>query len=130
MSRIVPYLAVSDAKAAIAFYTDVFGASIVEGEYYEMDDGQIGHASLSIDGQLLYLSDEFPELGAHSPTSLGGATAAVVIEVGDADEVWQRAVDAGASPDRPPANQMGFRNGWVTDPSGHRWSIQGPEKPE
>ena len=42
----LPYLAVGDAREAIAWYIDTFGASLV-GDMYEMDDGRIGHAELA-----------------------------------------------------------------------------------
>ncbi|HEX2399655.1 MAG TPA: glyoxalase, partial [Mycobacterium sp.] len=58
----LPYLAVANAREAIAWYVDTFGASVV-GEPFEMDDGRIGHAELAIGGGVLYLADEYPELG-------------------------------------------------------------------
>ena len=50
----VPYLAVADARAAISWYRDAFGATLV-GDPVEMDDGRIGHAELSVSGGVLYL---------------------------------------------------------------------------
>ena len=44
----VPYLSVANAREAIAWYIDTFGASLV-GEMYEMDDGRVGHAELRRD---------------------------------------------------------------------------------
>src|SRR5829696_6435453 len=46
-SAALPYLSVANAREAIAWYTDTFGASLA-GETYEMDDGRIGHAELAI----------------------------------------------------------------------------------
>lgn len=123
---ITPYLAVDDARAAIEWYGTVFGATLVDGELYE-DGERIGHASLKIGSADLYVSDEYPELGAESPARLGGSTVAVVIDVEDVDVAWQTAVDAGATADRPPADQMGFRSCWFKDPWGHRWSAVGPQ---
>ncbi|MGI9596529.1 MAG: VOC family protein [Acidimicrobiales bacterium] len=125
-TAITPYLSVDDAKAAIEWYGAVFGATVVEGEFYQEGD-RIGHASLKIGSADLYVSDEYPELGAESPARLGGTTVAVVLHVDDVDGVWQAAVDAGATPDRPPADQMDFRSCWFRDPWGHRWSAMGAQ---
>jgi len=127
MTTIVPYLAVSDGRAAVEFYTNVFGATIDESEYFEMDDGRLGHATMAIGEARIFLSDEFPELGAHAPTSLGGSSVAVVIYVDDTDETMAAAEQAGATIDRPAKNERGERSGWFVDPWGHRWSAIGPE---
>lgn len=125
---LVPYLTVTDARAAIEFYRVAFEATLVEGELFEMDDGRIGHASLSVGEGLLYLSDEFPEMGVVAPETVGGSTMALVIKVADADETYDRAVAAGGRAQRPVQNQNGARSGWLLDPWGHRWSPTGPEK--
>ena len=42
----------------------------------------------------------------------------------DADAAWQRAVDAGAKPDRPVKEEFwGDRMGTVVDPFGHKWTL-------
>lgn len=61
-SAALPYLSVADARAALAWYTDALGATVI-GEPIVMDDGRIGHAEIEIAGGTLYLADEFPELG-------------------------------------------------------------------
>src|ERR1700730_4370557 len=53
----LPYLSVANARAAITWYVDVFGAVVV-GDPIVMDDGRIGHAELSMAGGVLYLADE------------------------------------------------------------------------
>ena len=62
----LPYLSVANAREAIAWYTETLGASLV-GEMYEMDDGRIGHAELQIGDGVLYLADDYPELGLKAP---------------------------------------------------------------
>ena len=122
MTSIIPYLTVTNGRAAIEFYSEVFGAEIVEGELFEMDDGRLGHVSLVIGGAKLYLADEFPEVGAIAPETLGGSTAGFVIHVDNADDTMVSAISAGATLDRPVENQHGNRSGWFVDPWGHRWS--------
>ena len=62
----LPYLSVANAREAIAWYIETLGASLV-GEIYEMDDGRIGHAELQIGDGVLYLADDYPELGLKAP---------------------------------------------------------------
>ena len=122
----IPYLTVNDGRAAIEFYREVFGAEVLEEELFEMDDGRLGHASLHIGDDYFYLADEFPEMNIVSPPTLGGSTMAIVVEVADADETYAHAVAAGATAERPVANQHGARSGWFRDPWGHRWSPTSP----
>lgn len=124
MTTLTPYLTVDDAASAIAFYGKAFGA--VERMRYPMDDGRLGHAELAIDDAALMLSDEYPEVGARSPRTVGGATSAIVLTVDDVDAAYARAVDAGATADRPPSGDGDGRRGWLVDPYGHRWCISSP----
>lgn len=124
MAEITAYLTVSDGKAAIAFYTAAFDAK--ETLRYTDDDGRIAHAEVTIDGAWLMLSEEFPDVGARSPHSLGGTSAGLVLSVPDVDATYRQAIAAGATADRPPADEPFGRSGWLVDPSGHRWNIMTP----
>ncbi len=125
---LVPYLSVTDSRAAMAFYAEVFGA-VQYGELFEMGDGRIGHAMMTIGDQLVYMADEFPEMNILAPTTRGGGTVAMVVHVDDCDETYRHALDAGATAERPPTNQHGHRSGWFVDPWGHRWSPTSAVKP-
>ena len=118
----IPYLAVSDAKAAITYYGRVFGFELDESEFFEMDDGRVGHATLRLGDTTIFVSDEYPEHGANAPTSLGGTSVGLVIFVDSADNTYAMGVDAGGTPDRDVSNNNGHRSGWFYDPWGHRWS--------
>ena len=87
-----------------------------------MDDGRIGHAEMTIDGQLFYMADEFAEMKLQAPAGAGTNSVSIVINVADADVTYDSAVRAGATGERPVADQHGFRSGWFVDPWGHRWS--------
>src|SRR5262249_41950718 len=89
----LPYLAVANAREAIAWYIDTFGATVV-GEMYEMDDGRIGHAELQIGDGVLYLADEYPELGMKAP-SPQATSVSLMLHVADTDATLQRARDRG-----------------------------------
>lgn len=79
----VPYLAVADARAAIDWYIEVFGARLAD-EPIEMPDGSIGHCDLEIAGGHLYLSDAHPAIGVTAPRP-GESTVSLMLAVADAD---------------------------------------------
>jgi PhnB protein len=117
-----PYLTVKGAEAAIDFYRTAFGA--VEQFRLTSPDGRIGHAELSIGGATVMLSDEWPDFGALSPSSIGGSPVKLHLYVDDCDAVVARAVAAGATLMRPVADQFyGDRSGMIADPFGHAWFI-------
>ena len=119
---VTPYLAVSDAAAAIAYYERVFGAK----QRVRMDapGGKIGHAELEIGDSLVMLSDSFPQSTTRPPKELGGTSASVFLYVADVDAVVKRAVDAGRDGNHGGRRSvLGDRLGSVTDPFGHSWSI-------
>ncbi len=120
----IPYLAVRDARRALDWYADVFGARVV-GDPIVMPDGRIGHAELAVADGVLYLSEEHPELGVAAPRP-GAASVSLMLPVSDADAVRTRAMSAGASGDREPYDGYGYRNAWIVDPFGHRWGLQSP----
>ena len=85
---------------------------------------KIAHAEMDIAGSRFMLSDEFPEWGALSPKSRGGATGGMLIYVPDADAAIEKAVQAGATVVQPPEDQFwGDRMGTVVDPFGHKWML-------
>ena len=122
-AALVPYVCVSDSAAAIDWYVTVFDA--VETVRYVGDDGRVGHAEVSIGSARLMLSDEYPEIGVVGPQTLGGTPFTLNLNVDDVDDVWARAIEHGASGERPPADQpYGERSCTFRDPSGHRWMVQ------
>lgn len=118
---VTPYLIVDDAAGAIEFYKKAFGAE----EKYRLPMGdRIGHAEIKIGDSFVMLADEFPDMGHLSPKSRGGATSSVVLYVNDVDTAFPKAIEAGATQDRPIEDQFwGDRMGSLTDPFGHKWSL-------
>jgi uncharacterized glyoxalase superfamily protein PhnB len=112
---------VADARDAIAWYVDTFGASLV-GEMYEMEDGRIGHAELQIGDGVLYLADEYPELGLKAP-SPQASSVSLMLHVADTDSTLERARERGAEVQREPYENYGSRNATIVDPFGHRWML-------
>ncbi|MGH3327437.1 MAG: VOC family protein [Streptomycetales bacterium] len=120
--RVSPYLCVDGAAAAIDFYSGVFGAH--ERMRMPAPEGKIGHAELQIGDSLIMLADEFPDMGARGPKSIGGTPVTLSLYVDDVDAVFGRAVKAGATELQPVENKFyGDRAGQFEDPFGHRWSV-------
>ena len=124
---VTPYLIVKGGAAAIEFYGRAFGAEEVM--RCPMPDGRMGHAEIQIGTSRIMLADEFPEMGAKSPASLGGSPVGICLYVLDSDAVFNRAVAAGAKSLRPMQDQFyGDRSGTLTDPFGHQWTISTHKK--
>lgn len=120
----LPYLSVANARAAIAWYTDAFDA-VVAGEPIVMDDGRIGHAEIMIGGGMLYLADEYPEIGLKAPAP-GAVSVSLMLHVVDTDAALRKATEHGATVERDAYENYGSRNATIVDPFGHRWMLSGP----
>lgn len=126
---VVPYLLVHDGPAAVDWYGRAFGATATF--RHDEADGRVGHAALSINGGVIYLADEFPEvqdrIGARSPQTLGSTSVTISLAVEDVDVWTARAVAEGAVVIRPAADEFYGRHAKLADPFGHVWSILGPK---
>ena len=119
---VTPYLTVKDPKEAIAFYKRAFGAR--ERMLMPAPDGKIAHAEIQIADSILMLGSECPDHGGVSPLSLGGSPVGLALYVENVDDVFNRAVQAGATSKEPVENKFwGDRAGSVTDPFGHKWML-------
>ncbi len=119
---VTPYLIIRGAAKALDFYKRAFGA--VELLRMEAPEGRIGHAEIRIGDSTIMLADEHPEIGAKSPESWGGSPVSLMLYVEAVDQVFAQAVEAGATIDRPLADQFyGDRTGGLKDPFGHVWYI-------
>ena len=119
---VTPYLICKGAAKAIEFYKQAFGAT----ELFRMEGpgDSVGHAEIKIGDSPIMLADEFPEMQARSPESYGGSPVSIMLYVEDVDKVVERAVADGAKVVRPVQDQFyGDRNGTLTDPFGHTWTI-------
>jgi PhnB protein len=119
---VTPYLIVNDGAKAIDFYCKALGAT--ERMRLASPEGKIGHAELQLGDSVVMLADEFPQMGALSPKSVGGSPVGLAIYVEDVDSRFERAVKAGAKVVRPVQDQFyGDRSGTLEDPFGHKWTI-------
>ncbi|SEP24433.1 VOC family protein [Trujillonella endophytica] len=121
MPAISPYLVVRDARGAIAWYAEAFGARTVDGPYPDGD--RVGHAELEIAGATLYLADPYPEYGLEAPGT-AKPPVSLHLAVPDVDAVMGRAERAGATIERPATDEPYGRGGRLVDPYGHRWIVQ------
>jgi uncharacterized glyoxalase superfamily protein PhnB len=118
-----PYLRVRNAVAAIDFYIRAFGVT-EKFRLVEPGTGRIGHAELQFGPSVIMLSDEYPEHDIVGPQTRGGTSVGIHLHVDNADELYARAVAAGATGVRPPEDQFyGERSARVRDPFGHEWLI-------
>ncbi|MEM8878547.1 MAG: VOC family protein [Pseudomonadota bacterium] len=124
---IAPYLALSDAAAAVDFYETVLGAEL----FYRVDavDGSIEHARMRVLGSvfLIYEHNATYQFGVLPPDQTGSASCLIrlnVPSVEDVDAILARAREAGAviylEPQTMPWGQYYARFG---DPFGHVWAI-------
>ena len=117
---VTPSLFVAGAAKAIDFYKKALGAE--ELMRFPAPDGTIMHAELRIGDSIIMLADEMPDMGGRGPKSIGGTPVSFFVYGENVDAAWKRAVDAGAKPVVPLADQFwGDRTGCLEDPFGHQW---------
>ena len=119
----VPYLSVTDAEAAVAFYSRVF--AVEPAHVLNMPDGRVMHCEFRVGGARFFLSEELPEHGGTpSPASLGATTVAIHLYVDDCDAMVAQMKSNGATIVMDPADMFwGERFARVRDPFGHEWGI-------
>lgn len=111
---ITPFFHASHATELIDFLKHAFGAT--QKELVMSPEGTVTYATFVIGDSPLELSSAH---GEWQPMP-----AAMHLFVDDSDRVYQRALDAGATPLFPPSDQpYGQRVGGVIDPEGNRWYI-------
>ncbi|MDM7923054.1 MAG: VOC family protein [Pyrinomonadaceae bacterium] len=118
---VTPYLICKNAEAAIDFYKRAFGAV----ELFRIGSpGMVGHAEMKIGSAVIMLADEFPDMGAVSPDTVGGTPVQLMVYVNDVDAFVERAVAEGLEVLRPVQDQFyGDRSGQFRDPFGHVWAF-------
>lgn len=113
-------LIVSDAAAAMRWYTETLGAERL------WDLG--GVAALHLHGAPFLLHEAVSgKTREPSPTDVGLTTTRIEIFVDAPDDLVSRAAEAGATDVQPVTDHAApwgtHRQGGFTDPFGHRWSV-------
>lgn len=111
---VTPYMTVPGVAKLIDFLKQAFEATEVE--RMTRPDGSVMHAEVRIGDSIVMMGEptaEFPPMPA-----------AIYLYVNDADDVYRRALQAGATSTSEPADMFyGDRQGGVKDPSGNQWWI-------
>jgi PhnB protein len=123
IGEFVPYLSVTDAQEAVAFYSRVFETE--PALLLNMPDGRVMHCEFRFGDARFFLSEELPEHGGTpSPASLGATTVAVHLYVDDCDAMVAQMESNGAEVVMAPTDVFwGERFARVRDPFGHEWGI-------
>jgi PhnB protein len=120
--RISPYLCVVDARRALGWYVAALGAEEVM--RLPGPDDTVMHGEVRVGGSVVMVGEQAPDYGAFGPGHFGGTAVSLLLYVADADAAYARAIAAGATAERPPADQpFGDRMGTLVDPFGHRWHL-------
>ncbi len=112
---VMPYVLVSGANKFIDFTKSVFGAVEVLENRTMRDENIIQHGEIMIGGCMIMFADsndQFPPL-----------TASLFIYVADADQTYEKALEAGASSIMPLSNQPYGRTCGILDPFGNSWWV-------
>jgi PhnB protein len=120
--RVTPHLSIAGVAEAIEFYQRVLGANV----RMRMDapGGLVAHAELGLGGSVIMLGDEAVPDSDPSPKKLGGTSVSLFVYVEDVDDVFRRAVEAGAQAvSEPELHFYGDRVATIDDPFGHRWNL-------
>ena len=121
--RVTPCLIVQGGVKALAFYAEVFGAT--ERMRFPGPDGTVAHAEVQIGDSVVIIEDESPERGTKAPPPGGvaGSPSSLFIYVEDVDAVVARAVELGATLQRPP------RTSSTATGTGTSWTRSGMDGP-
>ncbi len=120
---VTPSLTVKGASEAVEFYKKAFDAKEIN-RFLGPDGKLIMHTELKIGDSSIMLCDEIPQMGNLSPKSIGGPSGSIYLYVQNSDDVFNKAVSAGAIPRFPMMDSFwGDRIGIIEDPYGHIWTI-------
>ncbi|MFO1071415.1 MAG: VOC family protein [Geminicoccaceae bacterium] len=121
------YLTVRDGAAAIRFYCEALGAELRLRQMAQ-DGKRILHAELALNGSILMLADEFPELTrAAAPRADEPPAVSITMNLAQpasVDRLTASAVAHGAEIEIGPIDAFwGARFAAFRDPFGHRWML-------
>ncbi len=111
---VTPYLTVPDLPRMLEFAKAAFGANVYEAIADE--NGIVRHAEMQIGDSRVMVGQAREDVPAHQSK--------LYLYVPDTDEVYARAVAAGAKTLLEPSDQFyGDRNAGIEDPQGNQWWI-------
>jgi len=122
-NSVTPIFVFKDARKAIEFYKQAFGAE--ERLAMPGPDGKgVMHAELRIGNSIIMMGEENPQQRCKSAETSGGSPVSFYLYIENVDEAFRKAIDAGAEV-RMPVQDMfwGDRVGTVQDPFGYSWML-------
>jgi PhnB protein len=120
-TSLTPFLALPDARAAIDFYTKIFGARVVDVTEF---GGVVAHAVLDFGNGLLQLGEPMPDYGLIAAPEGDQDCYSIGLYCPDVDGVVAQAEAAGAVIREAPTTFVsGDRFASIRDPYGVRWSV-------
>ncbi|RYY08817.1 MAG: VOC family protein [Chitinophagaceae bacterium] len=119
-TTIKPFLTVSNGKAAVDFYKSAFGA--IEIQRFEMTGHKISSV-LEIESAQFYVADEEPENGNLAPAPQHTSAVRMILYTHHADELFNQALQSGATQICPMTTEEDWRIGKLKDPFGHMWEL-------
>ncbi|MEH0973408.1 VOC family protein [Micromonospora sp. CPCC 205546] len=120
-TSLTPFLAIPDARGAIDFYREIFGARVVD--VTEMG-GVVAHAVLDFGHGLLQLGEPMPDYGLVPAPEGDQDCYSIGLYCPDVNAVVARAEAAGAVVREAPSTFVsGDRFASIRDPFGVRWSV-------
>jgi PhnB protein len=125
VTSIEPELWIDRAAAAVAFYADAFGATVL----LSVGEGDDIVARLAVGEARFWVSAASAAGPRFSPRAIGGTTGRTLLVVDDPGAFASRAVAAGATELAAVADEHGWRLGRIEDPFGHEWEIGRPLDP-
>ena len=129
-STINPYINLKgNAREAVEFYKDVFGASVDMNTFEEFNMAQnpedaekIMHAQLEVDGKIILMVSDVPESMPHNP----GGTVTISLSGDNEEEIrsyWEKLSDGALTTMPLDKAPWGDTFGMVTDKFGINWMV-------
>jgi len=120
-SSLTPFIAVPDARGAVEFYRDVFGARVVDVTEVE---GVVVHADLDLGHGHLQLGEPTAAYHLVAPPEGEDDCYSLGLYCADVDALVARAEEAGATVREPLVTFVsGDRYASIRDPYGVRWTV-------
>ena len=112
-TSIAPWLTVSDGKKAVAFYAAAFNVS----ETYHLEDEGVFIVRLNINGAEFWISEDA------ASDNLNDVNIRMILTVANPEEIFDKAIAAGAKEIFPVGVDHGWKLGRIEDPFGLHWEI-------
>jgi PhnB protein len=124
-ASVQPQLYATDGRAAVDFYTQAFGATVLH-RIGGTDDDPAIVAQLAVGDGAFWVTSEHASMGRVSPLSAGSSSCRLLLVVSDPQAVVDSAVAAGATLTAAVEAGHGWVMGRVIDPAGFEWEIGKP----